>query len=432
MTDILSLYKGQSVKDIPTPNFAIVQDKFDANCRHMLNNIQELSRETNVPIKFRAHIKTHKTIQGTLKQLGVGLLEKPKDAIVVSTLMEARSILNYQEKSGKSYVKDICFGIPASVPSILPEMSSISQRVESFRIFVDNIEHLDYLVNFGRAAGDKKWSLFIKIDMGTERAGLPNNSADFHELLKKLSTPAVSEVAELYGFYAHAGHSYHVQNIVDAHQLLLDEITAVNEAAKIYSRLHPDIDAKTLTLSVGATPTSNSLKIRDELQLNEYIKNKLVGSLEVHCGNYCMYDLQQFSTGCIEKYEIAGYVLGSVWSAYNQRKEILTNTGVMALTRESSDVKGHGLCIPSEDIFRNDAYNIEWYVDRVSQEHGILRQYHENTDKREEKETKPLKLDQQIAILPQHACIVMAQFPFYFVLDKDQKVVDVWTPFQKW
>lgn len=432
MTDILSLYKGQTVKDLPTPSFVIVEDKVDANCRHMLENVSELARETKSSIKFRAHIKTHKTIQGTLKQLGVGLLEKPKDAIVVSTLMEARSILDYQEKVGKSIVKDICFGIPASVPSILPQLSSISQRVESFRIFVDNIQHLDNLVNFGRTAGDKKWSIFIKIDMGTSRAGLPNDSTDFHELLKKLMSPAVSEVAELYGFYAHAGHSYHVHSIVDAHKLLLDEIIAVNEAAKTYGRLHPEIDVKSLTLSVGATPTSNSLKIRDELQLNEYIRTKLVGSLEIHCGNYCMYDLQQYSTGCIEKHEIAGYVLGSVWSAYNERKEFLTNTGVMTLTRESSDIKGHGLCIPTGQIFKSDDLKINWYVDRVSQEHGILRQYQEGDDEVNGEAIAPLKLDQQIAVLPQHACIVMAQFPYYFVLDKNGKVSDVWTPFQKW
>lgn len=95
MADILSIYKGRSIEDLPTPSFVIVENKFDQNCKHMLENVRELEKETNVSIKFRAHIKTHKTIKGTLKQLGVGILEKPKDAIVVSTIKEATELLNY-------------------------------------------------------------------------------------------------------------------------------------------------------------------------------------------------------------------------------------------------------------------------------------------------------------------------------------------------
>ncbi|SMN18501.1 similar to Saccharomyces cerevisiae YGL196W DSD1 D-serine dehydratase (aka D-serine ammonia-lyase) [Maudiozyma saulgeensis] len=436
MTDLLSTYRGYGVEELPTPSFLIVEDKFDKNCRHMLERVKELERETKVPIKFRAHIKTHKTAKGTLKQLGVGLIENPKDSIVVSTIKEATELLNYQDKIGKQYVKDICFGLPACVPGIIDQLNTLSGRVQNLRIFVDNVEHLDNLVKFGRSTNDKKWSIFVKVDMGTHRAGLPTESEDFLELLKKLITPEVAEVADLYGFYAHAGHSYNVTNILDAHELLLYEIKAVNEAAKMFTRLNPKANARNLTLSVGATPTSNSLRVRDDLEINEYIKDKLVGTLEIHCGNYCLYDLQQLSTNCINDFECSGYVLGTILSSYKERHEMLTNTGVMVLTRESSKFNGNGLCVPINSILKDESYKIEWYVDRISQEHGILRQHADKDEREHPKDAAPLnpllKLGQKIAIIPQHACIVMGQFPHYFVLDKDNKVSDVWTPFQKW
>lgn len=269
--------------------------------------------------------------------------------------------------------------------------------------------------------------------MGTHRAGLSTTSDEFHVLLKKFMTPEVLDVAELFGFYAHAGHSYGVSDIINAHELLLDEITAVNEAAKMVCRLYPNINVKNLTLSVGATPTSNSLRMRDELILNEYIKTKLVASLEIHCGNYCVYDLQQLATGCINDFEVSGYVVGTVISSYNERNEMLTNTGVMALTRESSKYKGNGLCISLNDIFSKETYDVKWYVDRISQEHGILKPYKNpsSTESTVSNETF-LALGQKIAVLPQHACITMGQFPFYFILNDKGKVVDLWNPFQKW
>lgn len=61
-------------------------------------------------------------------------------------------------------------------------------------------------------------------------------------------------------------------------------------------------------------------------------------------------------------------------SSYKERNEILTNTGVMSLTREW--IKDYGLCIlPYEMPILEDKYTINWYIDRISQKHGILKPY---------------------------------------------------------
>lgn len=394
----------------------------------MLNNVHDLSLATDRQILFRAHVKTHKTAQGTFKQLGHWLPSAKGIAhsILVSTIREAQGLLDYQESLGENYIRDICYSLPACVPEKLEQLSNLSKRTESLRLFVDNIEHFDNLADFGKPAGSAKWSVFIKIDMGTRRAGLVNGTVEFESLLRKAMSSDILEVVELYGFYAHAGHSYSVERITDANKLLIEEIEAANEAAKHLSLIQPDFNVSKLVLSVGATPTSNSLRMAREPVLVDLIKKELLGTLEIHCGNYCMYDIQQLCTGCIQESELSGFVLGTICSSYSTRNEILTDTGVTALTREASRLPGRGLCVDLKEILTDKPFKREWYVDRVSQEHGILKPYHSGVEARQ------VRLGSKIAILPQHACIVMSQFPYFFVVDEHGLVVDVWTPFQKW
>lgn len=423
-----SNYIGKDFLKLPTPCFVIDEAKFDANCLNMIRNVRELETASGKDIKFRPHVKTHKTIEGLAKQLGHGLVavNETEDAIVFSTIKEAEGILDYQEESGNVLVRDICYSLPACIPEILERLDRLSTRASNLRVFVDNIEHLNSLLKFGPTSSGKKWSYFIKIDMGTHRAGLMNGTKELEELLSRASAPEISEVAELYGFYAHAGHSYSVTNISEAHDLLVEEILAVNEAAKHYSSINPQADVSSFVLSVGATPTSGSLKLADQASLIEIIKNSLVGRLEIHCGNYCMYDLQQLSTGCVQDYEIAGFVLGSIVSVYRSRGEVLTNTGVLSLTRETSRFPGHGIVVDPGEILNNEHYEKKWFVEKVSQEHGKLKRLDENS-----KFSAP-ELGSKIAILPQHACIVAGCFNYYFVIDSKGIVTDVWRTIKGW
>ncbi|CAI5153332.1 BEM_HP_G0080230.mRNA.1.CDS.1 [Saccharomyces cerevisiae] len=119
----------------------------------------------------------------------------------------------------------------------------------------------------------------------------------------------------------------------------MEEVKAVNSAAKVLCSVDPQFDPSKLTLSVGATPTSNSLKLDNKSTLVKFVTTQLVSTLEIHCGNYCMYDLQQVATGCVQDHELSGFVLGTVLSSYLSRGELLSNTGVMCLTREASSIK---------------------------------------------------------------------------------------------
>ncbi|CAG58405.1 uncharacterized protein GVI51_D01705 [Nakaseomyces glabratus] len=420
-------YLGQHISTLPTPCMVIDEKKFNSNCENMLKHVGELGSLTEHPILFRAHVKTHKTTEGTLRQLGFEGTSAPfrSKAILVSTIKEAEGLLEYQDSINGVFVDDIAFSLPACVPEVLERLSSISTRVSNLRVFVDNIDHLENLKQFGRPKSGKKWSIFLKIDMGTSRAGLEVRSEEFKELVEKLCDESVKEVTQIFGLYAHAGHSYSSHDINEANGYLIDEITAVNEAAKLVGSV-TEIEPRLLTLSVGATPTANSLSTKENKKLIDIIRNDLVAPLEIHCGNYPCYDLQQYSTKCIKLNKISAFVLASIVSKYEKRNEALINAGVLALARENSSIPGMGLCINTDKYLHAPRdFEVSSFVNRVSQEHGILQPY--NRDKCED-----WKLGEKLLVIPQHACITMAQFPYYFVFNDSGKVIDVWKPHQKW
>lgn len=77
-------YLGQSINVLPTPAVIIDQFKVKSNIEQMAKTVSDWQ------CLFRAHIKTHKTKQGTALQLSAG-----KDrAIIVSTLAEAWGVVH--------------------------------------------------------------------------------------------------------------------------------------------------------------------------------------------------------------------------------------------------------------------------------------------------------------------------------------------------
>ncbi|KAH3667524.1 hypothetical protein OGAPHI_003173 [Ogataea philodendri] len=399
--ELLKAFKGANVQELPTPAFVVDRSVVKNNSDKMLENARSLG------LDFRAHVKTHKTLEGTLLQLGEG--KNKTDKIVVSTLREAWGLLPLIE-DGK--INDILFSLPV-VKSRLPELEELSKRVKNLRLMLDNIDQIDTLVNYSKKnSSEKKWSIFVKVNMGTNRAGYDQDSLG-PTLRKLLSTDAKTYVS-LYGFYCHAGHSYGGKSEKEGQSFLLDEISSANYAAKQAREIDPSCD---LHLSVGATPTAHASAHFDLKSAGE-----LYGKLELHAGNYPFCDLQQMATGFVSEERVACRVLAEVLSTYpgrgpKQPGEQLINAGVIALTKEVSSVPGYGkLCLDSQ-------YG-EWVVGRLSQEHGILAPLSEDA--------KLLPNGAKVKIIPQHSCITAASYPWYYIVDGDETVCDIWVPFRGW
>lgn len=142
-----------------------------------------------------------------------------------------------------------------------------------------------------------------------------------------------------------------------------------------------------------------------------------MGLLLIIAGCYPANDLQQLSTRSISEPDLAVKVVAEVCSIYAERNEALINAGVLALSRETS----HGF--PG---FGN-VVGTNWTVGRLSQEHGILVAPDTAT-----KVESSFKVGQKVLLNVQHVCITVAGFGWYFVVDDNGVVVDIWYPWRGW
>ncbi|CAN6618546.1 D-serine dehydratase [Trichomonascus vanleenenianus] len=393
-------YVGKTLAEIPTPAFIVDRAVMKKNCDTMLARAKKLKAQ------FRAHVKTHKCDEGVELQLG-----DFSSRVVVSTLMEAWRMLPYY-KSGK--ITDVLYGLPI-VNSRVGEIIELKKHVPNVRLMIDHPCQLDMLIAYSKEHNvSEPWSFFVKVNMGTNRAGLETESEELTELIKKALGEQNKPFLSLYGFYCHAGHSYASPSSKEATSYLKDEIVAANAAAKIAKQIQPDLD---LTISVGSTPTAHASDIIDLSTVGE-----LHAELELHAGNYPFCDYQQMATHCITQENVACSLLAEVASCYNGRGdrapgEVLINAGVIALAREPGPLPGFGKVATK-------GYE-DWYVGRLSQEHGILVPSEGTTPK-----FPPL--GQRFHIIPQHSCITANAFAWYYIVDGSDKVVDIWTAWRGW
>lgn len=115
------------------------------------------------------------------------------------------------------------------------------------------------------------WPVFIKVDVGSHRAGLETSSPSLPDLVKRVEE---SNATHVYGFYCHAGHSYACKSSVEAEKVLGDEIGGVLRATEFLGERK---DKGKVVVSVGSTPTAHVVKA---------LKESMPGSVEVelHAG----------------------------------------------------------------------------------------------------------------------------------------------------
>lgn len=391
-----------SIDSLTVPALLVDRKKLQDNAARMLTNVAALSDEFSGKIKFRAHVKTLKCTQVTRMQMGAGVKqwEELSGRIVCSTLEEIRQC---RELAAEGLVHDIIYGVPPG-PSKRAELEQLSKQFAQvgarLHLLVDSPEQLWHSEKGEKQQQQPALSFFVKIDADDHRAGTTTDQTEFRALV---TSPGLA------GFYAHAGASYGAQTADDAEKHLQRELKAVIEAANVSKK--PD-----LILSVGATPTAHVSTV----SLSETTRQMIAsapGQVEIHAGNFVCLDLQQVSTSLAPVESIAATVLSEIVSYYPARNEYLVSSGVLALAREPAGSKFPGIA----HIKGND----EWYVSRVSQEHGIL------SLKEGKSATTKFAIGDRVELYPQHACITSALFDRYHVVENGL-VVDEWIPWRGW
>lgn len=324
-------------------------------------------------------------------------------------------------------------------------------------MLIDHPAQVPHLRTFAHITGFPA-CVFVKVDTGYHRAGLPPDSLNKNGLLERLAEAEGGGWSRLVGLYSHSSLSYGARSADEAMGYLISEIQGCREALDRWVDVLPVDDGRELVISVGATPqvvcSSNlvngagggaSSVVAEELLalLRDACPESRSGvkaKIELHAGNYPVLDMQQVSThardgmGCLEE-EIALSIVAEVCSVYNDGErgnpEALVAAGTLALGREPCQgYTGWGVLSSwrQKGITGADA-GVEaekrLIVDRISQEHGIVAWDDGGQDK------LPLEIGQVIKIFPNHSCVAGAFFGWYFVVDSDSdpdasRIVDVW------
>ncbi|KNG83099.1 hypothetical protein ANOM_008061 [Aspergillus nomiae NRRL 13137] len=435
-------YLHKTLAEIPKPAAVLDLAIIKRHCNSMLQTIQTLG------VGFRAHVKSHKTTELSRLQVGTS---SPEINFVASTPLEIENLVPLlKEFQSQGHKVNVLYGIPL-VPSQVSRLALAAAELgpDSVSVMIDHPDQIRFLDTFARIAGFAV-GVFLKIDCGYHRAGLPPRAMDKGGLLSKLGEMEKTEVGRLVGIYSHSSLSYGGRSRGDALGHLRGEVEACLLALDSYAGVLP-VDRE-LVVSVGATPqvvAAESVAEGDDAEyekLRKFLKEPDTGAfkgrvrVELHAGNYPLLDMQQMSTnagGVREKFfdEVGVCVVAETCSVYNDGEreypEALVAVGTLGMGREPCpNYKGWGVVGPWGLPATQQGDRL--FIDRISQEHSILRWESEDVLKK-----IPLSVGQTVKIYPNHACITGAMYGWYLVVDSSSdpdstKIVDVWVRWLGW
>ena len=437
--ELKSKYAGLDIKQLPTPAAIIDVAKVKTNCKLMLDAVEKLQ------LSFRAHVKTHKCTQLTRLQLGGSCRDV---RLIASTVAEAEQLVSLLKEYKAAGAKvNLLYGVPIG-PSQVGRLAAVASELGegSMTFMVDNTAQFSSLKAFSDLT-DGPANVFLKTDSGSHRAGLDPLSAEMGELVSSIRDLQTRGVVKLLGFYSHNSLSYGGASPDDAMMMLKKEIDVCRKAAQHLKTTR----SSPLIVSVGASPTALSIQNLSAGSSDSDAKKALDNvlqltksnfELEIHAGVYPLFDLQQIAASSRHYQhdpheDIAVTVLAEVCSLYPNRTdkpEALISAGGLALAREPcKDYPGWGVVtkfgMPADYTITPDHRII---VSRISQEHGILGYEQKASDG----QGLPLQYGQKLRIWPNHACITLAMFGYYFIIDSSSEhpaqVVDVWSRWRGW
>ncbi|KAI1475611.1 putative serine dehydratase domain-containing protein [Daldinia eschscholtzii] len=474
-------FVGKNLNEVITPTAVLDLAKVEANCKLMLEAAERLQ------LSWRAHIKTHKTEE--LTRLQVGDKSSSPVNLIVSTIIEAEKLVpllkEYRDKGRKI---NVLYSFPL-YESCLDRLARVSEELGAgaLSVMIDHVDQVPLLASLTSKSGGNPPLVFLKVNVGSNRAGVIPGTPESNALIDKLLASEEAGSSVLLGVYSHAGHSYAARKDWEAMGILGQEFEALKQVAEVArDKRAPGKDP--LVLSVGATPTATTIQHPDLASTNgatngdstngvngtvsngadiltavptshlKFLLKTLKASnftLEVHAGVYPTLDVQQLAAhardlSLLNSSMIGISIMADVASVYPARgldnaTEALVNAGSIALGREpcqEPDGKRYsawGLVMPwgvladTQPAPGADFPEVHggWQVAKISQEHGVLRWIGRKEDE------APLSVSQRVRIWPNHSCIASAGHAYYLVVDsrnagREDEIIDVWPKWNGW
>ena len=437
-------HQQQKLHDLDTPAFVINVHAFRKNCQRILNTAADHN------VRVRPHIKTHKTLQGALIQAAAtgeyrrgsggssgsgsnnnntntttfctAVFHERVVGFCVSTIPELELLFGtlddnlYPCNRGDPF-KNVIYALPISKPKL--------QRLQSLRakgqlhILIDHPQQVAMVEEFSKDQcnndtdhNNNPWSVFLKLDTGYHRAGTTCDERGL-ELAKRIIQ---SSQLNLTGVYSHCGHSYDVNTAQEMNDIAKADLEQIQTFLGLLKQAQTDISVDDLIVSVGSTPS---------FPYHANDKDHVISNLEVHPGNYTLYDRQQLWTGaCPTEADQAGRVLATVIGQYEDH--ILLDAGATALSKDGTPQGGMCAITGHPEL---ECYSMSQEVTRVRNRND------DGKTSSPPQVFEKLPIGSKVVLIPNHSCLAAACFERYSIIDDPgctfplmAPVIDEWIP----
>jgi D-serine deaminase-like pyridoxal phosphate-dependent protein len=344
--------------------------------RRALTNISRMASKGGAAgVRFRPHFKTHQSAD-----VGLWFLEAGVTAITVSSVTMAR----YFAQHGWS---DITIAFPVNLRE-LNDIRAISETID-LGVLVDS----EVAVSALQRTLNADVSVWIKIDAGYHRAGMPWDQPD--HIISVAKMICGSSHLKFAGILAHNGHTYYeraAEDIKRVHAKAMSCLLSVKDALIA-------IGVEACEVSIGDTPSCSVL-------------DSFEGADEIRPGNFVFYDIMQTMIGSCTEKDIAIAVACPVVGRYPHRGQILIYGGAIHFSKERiSDADGNivfGYMATGTGESLGGADRQAPLIS-LSQEHGIMKMPQPLFDK--------IHIGDIILIFPIHSCLTCDLFSEYSTLE---------------
>ena len=162
-----------TISDLQSPAFVVNRSLMRRNCKVVGKEAVRCG------FSLRPHVKTHKTIEGAKIQIKEAIEAGANvTGFVASTIPEVRMLASFvQQEQNIRKIKalSILYGVPIA-EFRLKALRKIGNKYPEVEIFllVDHPEQVLFLhETFHEASMSKPFSVFMKVDTGYNRAGIP-------------------------------------------------------------------------------------------------------------------------------------------------------------------------------------------------------------------------------------------------------------------
>lgn len=329
-------------------------------------------------VTFRPHFKTHQSAA-----IGSWFRDAGVRAITVSSLEMAQyfAIHGWQ---------DISVAFPANLLEM--ERIDILAANITLHLLVDSEETVAAL-DAGLHHDVQAW---IKVDVGSRRAGIPwNEPQRFVALARGIRAASHLQFA---GLLTHAGHSYDAGSpaeVLEVHGTTHARMGKLRQALE-QEGLGP------CAVSVGDTPSCS-------------LAETFPAADEIRPGNFVFYDLQQAALGVCDAEDIAVAVACPVVEKSHPRRQLVLYGGAVHLSQEAlRDAQGQEV-YGALATWMGDTWgtaNQEAKLVSVSQEHGVVTVDSAAFD--------AVDVGDLVVVLPVHSCLTSDLYGEYCTLDGER------------